>query len=31
MCSLNYWIFHSSLFTSHLTIGFFTLRFSLFT
>ncbi|WP_337672467.1 hypothetical protein [Prevotella sp.] len=28
---LNYWIFHFSLFTLHLTIGFFTFRSSLFT
>nr|DAK88564.1 MAG TPA: hypothetical protein [Caudoviricetes sp.] len=31
MCSLSHWIFHSSLFVFHLTIGFFTLHFSLFT
>ena len=28
---LNHWILHSSFFTLHLTIGFFTLRSSLFT
>ena len=27
---LNHWILHSSFFTFHLTIGFFTLRSSLF-
>ena len=28
---LSHWIFHFSLFTLHLTYGFFTLHFSLFT